>query len=258
MHHASFKLMICTPAAAVWFSGVLVGVLQQRGSEATTNQFKLARQPNKTLFNLTNLTRHTTFACAAFLQIIQRLRLLGRKVQLQQQCPPPLDPPGPPTATTAAGNTAAAGGYPLSLNQHHHHQQQQFNAYPDVNTPGLQQQAAPGWGMGMGMGMLPQPNGTHQQQQQQQQQWQHAPAGCAYPAVPSAVLPAAAAAVPQAAAAATAVPAADPLANPMFLCPITQDVMVEPVLAADGYTYDKHAIQVRGESRVLWKPLALV
>jgi hypothetical protein len=30
----------------------------------------------------------------------------------------------------------------------------------------------------------------------------------------------------------------------MFLCPITQDVMAEPVLAADGYTYDKHAIQV--------------
>jgi hypothetical protein len=52
------------------------------------------------------------------------------------------------------------------------------------------------------------------------------------------------AAVSPPAATGAAAPAADPLANPMFLCPITQDVMTEPVLAADGYTYDKHAIQV--------------
>ncbi|PNH12734.1 U-box domain-containing protein 52 [Tetrabaena socialis] len=30
---------------------------------------------------------------------------------------------------------------------------------------------------------------------------------------------------------------------PMFLCPITQDVMDEPVVAADGYTYERLAIQ---------------
>ncbi|GLC46283.1 hypothetical protein PLESTM_001853700 [Pleodorina starrii] len=29
---------------------------------------------------------------------------------------------------------------------------------------------------------------------------------------------------------------------PMYLCPITQDVMVEPVVAADGYTYERLAI----------------
>lgn len=29
----------------------------------------------------------------------------------------------------------------------------------------------------------------------------------------------------------------------MFVCPITQDVMEEPVVAADGYTYERDAIQ---------------
>ena len=29
----------------------------------------------------------------------------------------------------------------------------------------------------------------------------------------------------------------------MFLCPITQDVMADPVLAKDGYTYERSAIE---------------
>jgi hypothetical protein len=30
--------------------------------------------------------------------------------------------------------------------------------------------------------------------------------------------------------------------NPVFICPITQDVMDDPVTAKDGYTYDRRAI----------------
>ncbi|PNH07323.1 E3 ubiquitin-protein ligase [Tetrabaena socialis] len=43
-----------------------------------------------------------------------------------------------------------------------------------------------------------------------------------------------------AAAAAPASGAAPP--DPMFLCPITQDVMTDPVIATDGYTYERAAI----------------
>lgn len=44
----------------------------------------------------------------------------------------------------------------------------------------------------------------------------------------------------------------NPLDNPMFVCPITQDVMQDPVIAADGYTYEKDAIKV-GQCRTgLW------
>jgi hypothetical protein len=30
--------------------------------------------------------------------------------------------------------------------------------------------------------------------------------------------------------------------NPLFICPITQEPMLEPVVASDGYTYEKNAI----------------
>ncbi|GIL76913.1 hypothetical protein Vretimale_8622 [Volvox reticuliferus] len=33
-----------------------------------------------------------------------------------------------------------------------------------------------------------------------------------------------------------------PQPDPMFLCPITQDVMTDPVIATDGYTYERSAI----------------
>jgi E3 ubiquitin-protein ligase RGLG len=47
------------------------------------------------------------------------------------------------------------------------------------------------------------------------------------------------AAGPSTAAAAAAAPAAP---NPMFICPITQDVMEDPVIATDGHTYERSAI----------------
>ncbi|PNG62135.1 putative U-box domain-containing protein 53, partial [Tetrabaena socialis] len=46
-----------------------------------------------------------------------------------------------------------------------------------------------------------------------------------------------------AAAAASAPPAPEAAApDPMFLCPITQDIMTDPVMATDGYTYERAAI----------------
>lgn len=48
------------------------------------------------------------------------------------------------------------------------------------------------------------------------------------------------AAGPSAAAAAAAPAPAAP--NPMFICPITQDVMEDPVIATDGHTYERSAI----------------
>ena len=33
--------------------------------------------------------------------------------------------------------------------------------------------------------------------------------------------------------------------NPNFLCPITHEVMADPVIAPDGITYDRAAIEVR-------------
>ncbi|BDA46007.1 probable E3 ubiquitin-protein ligase RGLG2 at N-terminal half [Coccomyxa sp. Obi] len=38
--------------------------------------------------------------------------------------------------------------------------------------------------------------------------------------------------------------------DPMFLCPITQDVMKDPVMAADGYTYERLAIESWLENHV--------
>ncbi|WIA09752.1 hypothetical protein OEZ85_009131 [Tetradesmus obliquus] len=51
--------------------------------------------------------------------------------------------------------------------------------------------------------------------------------------------------IPQqrAAPAAAAAAAADPLENPLFLCPITHDVMEWPVVAADGFTYERQEIE---------------
>lgn len=36
---------------------------------------------------------------------------------------------------------------------------------------------------------------------------------------------------------------AGPAVDPMYLCPITTEVMDDPVIAADGYTYERSAIE---------------
>ena len=35
----------------------------------------------------------------------------------------------------------------------------------------------------------------------------------------------------------------DDATPPSFFCPITQEVMVDPVMCADGHTYERHAIE---------------
>jgi len=50
------------------------------------------------------------------------------------------------------------------------------------------------------------------------------------------------------------------MGNQHLLCPITQDLMMEPVLAADGHAYERAAIEdwisIHGTSPVSGEPLA--
>ncbi|KAF6251956.1 Copine-domain-containing protein [Scenedesmus sp. NREL 46B-D3] len=166
--------------------------------------------------------RQAQFALRALMEVpeqfrtIQRLQLLGRQQPLQQPCPPPLDPPGPAAAAAPAGYTL-----PQYQQQHQHQQHQQ----PKQCQAGAwvwrcQHKPVPAINSSISSSSRNRDTNGSNCLSSIHIQWYHHPA-----------------------AAAAAVPAIDPLANPMFLCPITQDVMGEPVLAADGYTYEKHAIQ---------------
>lgn len=160
-------------------------------------------------------------AAAAVLQIIQRLGLLSRKVQLPRY-QPPLPPPAAAAAPAPAGFSAPPpqGFVPQnhSTSSNPFMQQQGFGAPPNGLSP---------MGSGSSAVLSPMPS---------------------YPPVNGGFMGPSPAAAATAAGSSSGVQqqqqGSDPLSNPMFVCPITQDVMKEPVIAADGYTYEKKAIQV--------------
>jgi len=140
--------------------------------------------------------------------VIQRLGLLGRteNVCVNRRLPLP-----PPDRRGAADSAAAAAAGP-SNNGVALHPTTVANTAEIASGSFLK--PMPGWGFAT------QPQDAWPQQDQRltvQQQIYAAPASA---------------------------PVVDALENPLFLCPITQEVMHHPVIAADGYTYDSEAIKV--------------
>ncbi|WIA09753.1 hypothetical protein OEZ85_009131 [Tetradesmus obliquus] len=158
-------------------------------------------------------------------KIIKRLRLLGHHAQLQPPCPPPVDPPSGWEAQEVMLAAAAADVF----------EESSVPAAPRAPTPlahwSSYPDASAGWEAQASAAAV---------------EAAVAAEGIAQRAVPPAAPRASPAVViPQqrAAPAAAAAAAADPLENPLFLCPITHDVMEWPVVAADGFTYERQEIE---------------
>jgi hypothetical protein len=142
-------------------------------------------------------------------QVIQRLGLLGRTENVCVNRRLPLPPPDRRGATESAAAAAAAGPSNNGVALH----PATVAGTAEIGS-GSFLKPMPGWGF------ITQPQDAWPQQDQRLT------------------------ALQQNYAAPASAPAVDALENPLFLCPITQEVMQHPVIAADGYTYDSEAIKV--------------
>mmetsp|Transcript_3799 Transcript_3799/g.9493 ORF Transcript_3799/g.9493 Transcript_3799/m.9493 type:complete len:509 (-) Transcript_3799:566-2092(-) len=172
-------------------------------------------------------------------KLIQKLGMLGRQRPLRIQPAPPLDPPGP-TGAQAPPPGLMAGQPPAAMYAPPPGYPQAGAAAPAVGYPAMVA-ASPSFGAQQSAGyMAPPQAGMY-------------PAAFPEPvkggSMPQQPQPAMAGGYPQAAAGGGAAPGpsharssrnAD--VDPLFVCPITQEVMVDPVIAADGQTYDRAAI----------------
>lgn len=181
-------------------------------------------------------------------KIIQKMGLLGRKVSLQTnvRClePPMLHPPPQP-----AGGAGPSPGYPLGPSPSFNHASSFNRAYPGV---GAQASAPSSYPVPPPYPSWPtNPGGPPQG---------GLPPGASYgiavtdPAQANTGMPygsgfggmaGAPAGPPQSRSPSTCVVTVNGeelRVDNLFICPITQDIMKDPVMAADGFTYDRESI----------------